>query len=198
VRQRAVVGGALPLLWKASLSPFVAANSAVPYNITTGLDPQLTGYPAARPSLAPGGVCAGADLVYAPQFGCFNLNPPAGTPVIGHNYGRGPANVTLALRLSRTWAFGREGTSGPADSGSGHGGMPAPAPTNAATRKYNLTLSASSLNALNHANYAPPNGDLTSPYFGQYRSFGGMVVMAHGGAPAAYNRKIDLQVRFTF
>ena len=65
-------------------------------------------------------------------------------------------------------------------------------------RKYSLVLSASTLNALNHANFAPPNGDLSSPYFGQYRSLGGLIVMSHGGAPSTYNRKIDLQLRFTF
>jgi hypothetical protein len=65
-------------------------------------------------------------------------------------------------------------------------------------RKYNLTLSASTLNALNHANFGAPNGDLSSPYFGQYRSLGGVVVLTHGGAPSTYNRKIDLQLRFTF
>ena len=65
-------------------------------------------------------------------------------------------------------------------------------------RRYSLTVSASTLNAINHANYAPPNGDLSSPYFGQYRSLGGLMVMSHGGAPSTYNRKIDLQVRFTF
>jgi hypothetical protein len=200
VRHRAVLGGTVPLPWKVSVSPFLAANSGAPYNITTGLDPGLTGSPAARPSLVPGADaagCAGAGLVYAAPFGCFNLNPPAGTPSIGRNYGCGPAAVNLALRLSRTWAFGHESHSGPIDTGGGHG-MPAPPPTSAATRKYNLTLSASSLNALNHANYAPPNGDLSSGYFGQYRSLGGMVVMAHGGGQAAYNRKVDLQLRFTF
>jgi len=50
----------------------------------------------------------------------------------------------------------------------------------------------------NHPNFAPPDGDLSSPYFGQYRSLGGLMVMAHGGAPSTYNRKVDLQVRFTF
>jgi hypothetical protein len=64
--------------------------------------------------------------------------------------------------------------------------------------RYNLTVSASTLNALNRANFAPPNGDLSSPYFGKYRSLGGMIVMLHGGVPTTYNRKIDLQVRFTF
>ena len=29
-------------------------------------------------------------------------------------------------------------------------------------------------------------------------SLGGMVVMVHGGAGAAYNRKVDLQVRFSW
>jgi hypothetical protein len=208
VRHRAVLGGTVALPGKVSLSPFLAANSGVPYNITTGLDPGLTGYPAARPSLVPihgvpgadAAACSGAGLVYAAQFGCFNLNPAAGTPVIGRNFGRGPAAVNLALRLSRTWAFGAFGhevQSGPADAGGGHG-MPAPAVSSTGTRKYNVTLSASTLNALNHANYAPPDGDLSSSYFGQYRSLGGMVVMSHGGAPGAYNRKIDLQLRVTF
>ena len=199
VRHRVVLGSALPLLWKASASPFLAINSGLPYNITTGLDPGLTGYPAARPALVTGGDCSGAGLVFAPRFGCFYLDPAPG-PVIGHNFGRGPANVTLVLRLARTWSFGREGRSGAVGgSASDHGGsIPVPQPAGGPARRYNLTLSASSMNALNHANYGPPDGDLSSPYFGQYRSLGGMVVMVHGGAGAAYNRKVDLQVRFSW
>ena len=80
----------------------------------------------------------------------------------------------------------------------GGGGPPAGMFDAKTGRKYNLTLSASTLNALNHPNFSPPNGDLSSPYFGQYRSLGGMIVMMHGGAPSTYNRKIDLQLRFTF
>jgi hypothetical protein len=64
------------------------------------------------------------------------------------------------------------------------------------TRKYNLTLSASTLNALNRANLAPPNGDLSSPYFGQSLSL--VDLMGHMSATSTYNRKIDLQLRFTF
>ena len=67
-----------------------------------------------------------------------------------------------------------------------------------ATRRYQLTLSASTLNALNRANFGPPEGDLSSPYFGQYRSLGGLIVMMHGGAPNSYNRKVDVQLQFTF
>jgi hypothetical protein len=67
-----------------------------------------------------------------------------------------------------------------------------------ATRRYQLTLNATTLNALNRANFASPNGDLSSPYFGQYRGLGGLIVMMHGGAPNSYNRKVDLQLQFSF
>jgi hypothetical protein len=210
VRQRLALGASVPVAWKLTVTSFLVANSGMPYNITTGLDPGDTGSPAERPALLAGvgaAACQGNGLVYTAAYGCFNSNPAPGSATIGrgvitHNFGRGPAAVNLALRISRTWAFGREGRTGLADSGTadhGGGAMPPRAMFTTNTgRKYGVTLSASTLNAPNHANYAPPNGDLSSPYFGQYRSLGGLMVMAHGGAPSTYNRKIDLQVRFTF
>jgi hypothetical protein len=223
MRHRMAAGATIPVPWRFSISPFLVANSGVPYNITTGLDPYNTGYPEARPALlagVAGSGCQGSGLVYASGFGCFDLKPAQGTPTIGRNYGLGPPNWNVALRVSRTWAFGREGRGGVADSGAptgmvakDGGGQHGDAPMGvgsasgsgigtaggtAGGRRYNLTLSASTLNALNHPNFAPPNGDLSSGYFGQYRSLGGLIVMAHGGAPTTYNRKIDLQLRFTF
>jgi len=62
-------------------------------------------------------------------------------------------------------------------------------------KKYNLTFSLSANNVLNHANFAAPSGDLSSPYFGEYRSLAGFGPM--GGA-STYNRRIDLQMRFSF
>jgi hypothetical protein len=44
----------------------------------------------------------------------------------------------------------------------------------------------------------PFTSSRSSPYFGRYRSLGGLIVMSHGGASSTYNRKIDLQLRFTF
>lgn len=154
VRHRVVMGGGVPLLAGVTVSPFVAINSGVPYNVTTGFDPLLTGYPSAR---------------------------PVG---VGRNSARGPANANLGLRVSRTWKFAGEanGASG------GHGGGPA----------RGVTLSAATLNALNTPNYAPPVGNMASPYFGEYRALGGLAVMSHGGAPTTYNRKVDLQARITF
>jgi hypothetical protein len=207
IRHRVAFGGSVPLKWKITMNPFLAANSGQPYNITTGLDPANTGFPTARPALLDGvaaGSCSGANLMYAAGFGCFDLKPAVGTAAIGHNFARGPADVNLILRVARTWAFGGEGRSGPAQQTSGgamHGagnGPPAGLFDTKTGRRYNLTVSASTLNALNRSNFAPPNGDLSSPYFGQYRSLGGMVVLMHGGVPSTYNRKIDLQLRFTF
>jgi hypothetical protein len=204
VRHRVVAGTTIPLPWKWSVMPFLAANSGTPYNITTGLDPYSTGFPAARPALLPSGgasECQTSDLVYAAGFGCFNLNPAPGTPAIERNFGRGPAAVNVALRISRTWAFGREGRTGPVEQGGhqpGGGGPPAAMMGSGTGRRYNLTVSASTLNALNHPNFAAPNGDLSSSYFGQPRGLGGFIVMAHGGAPSTYNRKVDLQLRLTF
>jgi hypothetical protein len=184
IRHRVVLMATAPLVWKLTASPFFVVNSGPPYNITTGLDPNHTGAASARPGLV-AGPCEGR--------GCFDLQPAAGS-AIGHNYGRGPGAVNLGLRLSRTWSFGPERSAAPTDTGGGHGGGGG----SNGGRRYGLTLSASSLNALNHVNFAPPNGDLSSPYFGQYRALGGMIVMNHGGGASTYNRKIDLQLRFSF
>jgi hypothetical protein len=222
IRHRFLLGSSLPLPWKFTISPFFLVQSGTPYNITTGIDSSETGFAAERPELMAGlsaSGCSGGDLVYAAGFGCFNLDPPAGAPTIGRNHGHGPAMVNLGLRLARTWSFGGSGESGPPQGqngpppgaggarggggpggppggGAGGGGGPPPGAFGGITgRKYNLTLSVNARNALNHPNYAAPEGDLSSPYFGQSLSLAGFGPF---GSPSTYNRKIDLQLRFTF
>jgi hypothetical protein len=67
--------------------------------------------------------------------------------------------------------------------------------------KYNLTLSVNFQNILNHVNFAAPQGNLTSPSFGQSLStgggFGGFGGFG-GGGDGSPNRKIYLNARFTF
>ena len=118
--------------------------------------------------------------------------------MIGRNYGRGPADVNVALRVAHTWEFGSEGRGAISNADDAHAGPPAAMFSTGATRRYQLTLSATTLNAFNRANFAPPDGDLSSPYFGQSRGLGGLIVMMHGGAPNSYNRRVDLQLQFTF
>jgi len=227
VRHRVVIGTNLPMPWKISISPFLMASSGVPYNVVTGLDINGDGFTSERPELltsVAAAACTGGTLVYEPGYGCFDLNPAAGT-AIGRNAYRGPANVNLNLRMARTWSFGTRGESGTTDSGGpppggggmrggpGGGGPPpgggGPPPgggpggpggpggmfSSASGRKYNLTLSVSARNIINHANYSSPSGDLSSSYFGEYRSLAGFGPF---GASTTYNRKIDLQLRFTF
>ena len=92
---------------------------------------------------------------------------------------------------------GGRGPGGPGGGGPMMGGGPPPGIFGAASgRRYTLTLSVNAMNALNRANYAPPNGDLSSPYFGQYTSLGGG--FGPMGGASTYNRKIAVQLRFGF
>ena len=80
--------------------------------------------------------------------------------------------------------------------GGGFGGGGFGGGGNAGSR-YNLTLSMNFNNILNHVNLANPVGNLGSLLFGTSTStlggFGGF-----GGVNTAYNRRIDVQVRFSF
>jgi hypothetical protein len=72
--------------------------------------------------------------------------------------------------------------------------------------RYSLTLSVSAQNLLNHTNAGNPVTSLSSPLFGQsLSSAGGFGMGPGGGGPggpggggAAGNRKIELQLRFSF
>jgi len=83
----------------------------------------------------------------------------------------------------------RGGFGGPGGGGFGGGG--------AGGGRYNLTFSLNFQNLLNHTNLNNPVGNLGSGLFGQSTAtaggFGGF-----GNAPAAYNRRIDAQIRFSF
>jgi hypothetical protein len=119
VRHRMVIGTSLPLPWKIAISPFIMASSGAPYNITTGRDTNGDSITAERPALVALGAaqCTGRDLYYSAGFGCFNLNPAAGT-AIGRNYARGPGSFNMSMRLSRTWTIGGHG-----ETAGGMGGM---------------------------------------------------------------------------
>ena len=224
VRHRGVIGTSLPLPWKLSVSPFIIVSSGTPYNITTGADPYLIGAATVRPSLVAGGTassCPGSGMKYAVGYGCFNLSPAEGT-AIARNYATGPSSVNISLRAARTWSFGVRSDSGPADmmgpGGPGSGGPPRGGPGGGGpppgggpggggpppgmfgeggSRKYSVTLSVMAQNAINHANYSTPSGDLSSPYFGVSRSLSGGFGPIGGGS-SSYNRKLTLQVRFSF
>jgi hypothetical protein len=87
---------------------------------------------------------------------------------------------------------GRGGFGGGPGGGGGFGG-----PGGGGNGRYNLTFSLNFQNLLNHPNLNNPVGNLGSALFGQSTAtaggFGGF-----GGGVAAYNRRIDAQIRFSF
>jgi hypothetical protein len=217
VRHRATVLFTTPLptkhLAKFSLSAQFSASSGAPYNITTGRDLNsdslLTERPGLIPAAGPAG-CVGSALLYEPGYGCFNLNSAPGV-AISRNFARGPAQVNLFfMSLSRTWVLN------PTKEAAGKEAMvtlPGPGGTmisvpasmvgplggpSAGKRKYNLTFSVNALNPLNHPTYANPSGDLSSPYFGVFRSTSSGNQFGPAGSTNTFNRQITAQVRLNF
>jgi hypothetical protein len=84
-----------------------------------------TGVFNARPAFAPAG--ASGSNIAATRLGTFNAAPQANQALIPINYFDGPGQFTLNLRLSKTFAFGKEvsrqaSTGGGGGFGGGRGG----------------------------------------------------------------------------
>ena len=128
-RHRGFVGGSITLPYAISASPFVTIASGGPFNITTGGQYNGDGIFNLRPALA----TSTSTKTRVTPWGTFDLNPPAGATLIPVNYGEGPGNFTVNLRVSRTWGWGEKaspnglppgadgGPGGP--DGGGRGGM---------------------------------------------------------------------------
>jgi hypothetical protein len=63
--------------------------------------------------------------------------------------------------------------------------------------RYNLSVGMSVRNLLNHTNPGPINGDITSPLFGRANQSAGNV-NGEGFSENADNRRLEMQIRFTF
>ena len=136
----------LPLKGRLRLATSLRAQSALPYNITTGRDDN-------------------GDTVSSDR--------PAG---VGRNSGLGRAQIDLGLRLSWALGFGGPAAppAGPqirilrgdnADPLSGMGGG-----LDGRNKRYTVELYAQSYNTLNHTNALNFSGVVTSPFFGQATS----------------------------
>jgi hypothetical protein len=127
------------------------------------------------------------------------------------NCGRGPGSITVNLQLTKIIEFGGERGSAAAPQrspGGGGEGRTSPGVFNTgkgqqggsfsgqAGHQYNLSISISVRNLLNHTNPGPIIGNITSPLFGQANQPAGS-----GGfifSEAANNRRLELQTRFSF
>jgi hypothetical protein len=208
VRNRLFVGGSWTLPRGFQIFPFIVANSAPPLNITLSDDfggnylPTFNARPAFASSLS------NPANVVSTRWGNLDTVPVPGETIIPPNFGTGYDQFTANLRISKTIGFGREvqggGTGGGGGGGRygrglGGGGLSSMGNSNifgrgaTTNRRYNLTFSLSARNIFNNVNFAAPEGNVNSPLFGKPYALAGGFFSSN-----AANRRIDLQVRFSF
>ncbi|MGC1370880.1 MAG: hypothetical protein WA824_01965, partial [Candidatus Sulfotelmatobacter sp.] len=208
---RGLIGGSFSLPYAFRLSPFMIVDSGTPYNLTVGND--LYGFDTfnERPAFVSNSTCSSRIVqsgnVVCTPLGTFNNAPALGQRVLPINYGTGPAEFSLSLRLSKTVGFGPKtsGTTGEGfHHGGGHGGGLGgrgltggggnPFGQTAVNHRYNLTFTVSARNAINRVNLASPIADVDSTLVGKYNSLADGPFSYSGNA----SRRIDLLVMFSF
>jgi hypothetical protein len=208
VRHRATLGGSINSRWNIRLNPFIVVQSGVPFDITTGTDLYGTTLFNARPGFATDPTKLG---LIQTAYGLLDPNPTPGEKIVPRNFGRGPGQISVNLRISKTFGFGGERgesqkrsggqqiqTGGAANpnlaTGRGLGSIIAAPST---SHRYNFSISMAARNLLNHTNPGPIVGDITSRLFGRANQTAG-TINGEGFSENADNRRLELQLRFTF
>jgi hypothetical protein len=206
VHHRFTVGGSINLKWAVRISPFVVAQTGAPFDITAGSDLYGTTLFNGRPGIATDPTKPG---LIQTAYGLLDPNPTMGERLLSRNYGRGPGQFNVNLRIAKTIGFGKErgsagdarpaaptgqGTALAAVGGRGLGGLIGSPST---TRRFNLSIGVSVRNLLNHTNPGPIVGNITSPYFGFANQIAGGQ-NGEGFYETANNRRLESQIKFTF
>jgi hypothetical protein len=201
LRHQVTIGGSIATKWGLRFSPLFIVDSGAPFNVTVGHDLYGNTLFNGRPGIATDPNLAG---LVATRYGLLDPNPVAGETVLPRNYGRGPGIIMLNLRISKTFAFGPAGEGSVSTGGSRRqqgGPFSVSSGTNstATGHRYNLTISLSTRNILNHNNPGPIIGNIASPVFGSANQpYGTSTLGGTGFSESADNRRLELQARFTF
>jgi len=205
IRHRVTMGGSITTRWNIRFSPYFVVQSGMPFDITSGSDLYGTTLFTARPGIPTN---PNQTSLVDTAYGLLDPRPGPGEQILTRNSGRGPGQVSMNLRVGKTIGFGGERGSGrsahapsagnpvnTASAASGRGlGSLIQAPST--SRRYNLSISMSIRNLLNHTNPGPINGDIASPLFGRANQTAG-TVNGEGFSENANNRRLELQIRFT-
>jgi hypothetical protein len=192
------------------ISPFLSASSGAPFNLQLSQDNNGDSFFNDRPVFASS--ASNPANVDTTKYGNFDTSatPPSGAKIIPINYGNGPVQFAMNMRVAKSFGVGprvEEGKGARVDGGGGRGGgrgMPGmglggngPNPggqNNRVDRRYSVTLSAFAHNLFNVVNLAPPNGTLGGPPDGTTNSpfFGKSTQLAsgffsHGSAVRDFN-----------
>ena len=215
VHNRFLLGGNYQAPFGVSLSPFLVMDSGTPFNITLGQDLNGDNQFNDRPAFA----TESSTDVLQTKYGKFDLDPASDATRIPYNFGNGPSQLSLNLRVSKSFGIGPRvegrsdgGGNGPPPGGGGHGGGHGGGPGGglgpgglssgggrppfmgqSAPRKYSLSFTAMGRNVFNNVNLAAPVGVLSSTLFGKSNALAG----GFFSSPSS-NRSIDLQMMFNF
>jgi hypothetical protein len=218
MRHRVSLGGTVTTKWGIRFNPLLTANSGPPFDITAGRDLYGDTLFNGRPGIATDPSKPG---VVATRYGLFDPNPVPGQQLLPRNFGRGPGQIMLNIRVGRTFTFGgvKEGAAAPSlggapggagsaggpGGGTDRGGSASPFSMSGAAqsvrgsssgRRYSLTVSMQIRNLTNHNNPGPIIGNITSPLFGLANQPAGSGTSIF--SESANNRRLELQMRFTF
>jgi hypothetical protein len=197
------------------ISPFLSASSGAPFNVQLSQDVNGDSFFNDRPVFASS--LSNPANVDTTKYGNFDISstPPAGSHLIPINYGNGPVQFAMNLRVAKSFGVGPKveegkgavaggGGGGPGGGGGGGGHMPGMGlggsgggphnQTARVDRRYSITLSAFAHNIFNVVNLAPPNGTLggppdgttDSPFFGKSNQLASGF-FSHGSAVRDFN-----------
>jgi hypothetical protein len=168
VRHRFQINGSWATRWGLRFSPFLTITSGRPYNLVTGRDLNGDGLYTDRPAFALSPAQAGAITT---PYGLLDPLPKPSEAVLPRNLGNGFGLVAANLRFSKVFTLGevKPGKDDPLQ----------------------IVFSVNARNILNHPNFGAPDGNLSSPLFGQ------STALVSGGNSSG-NRRLDLQLRFNF
>jgi len=198
IRHRFTVGANYSAPLGLRFSPFISFRSGVPYNIITGIDSNGDKLFTERPSFATDlnrqcdfGTPGNPDIqncVVQTVLGAFDRQPLAGQTIIPRNYGRGSSYLGVNLNITKEFGFG------------GGGKKSGVKKDDDDESPYKLEFAVQIRNLFNRTNPGTPVGNLSSRFFGQATSsapnFGGGG--GGGGSSTANNRRIRLEIQFSF
>ena len=122
MRHRVSLGGTIAFLWGIRLNPLLTANTGPPFDVTAGQDLYGDTLFNGRPGLATDPDKAG---VVPTRYGWLDPNPAPGEKLLSRNFGRGPGQIMLNVRIGRTFAFGPSREAAAAAAAGNPGGMTA-------------------------------------------------------------------------
>ncbi len=192
------------------ISPFLSASSGAPFNLQLSQDNNGDSFFNDRPAFAAS--ASNPDNVDTTKYGNFDVSatPSTGGRIIPVNYGNGPVQFAMNMRVAKSFGVGpraEEGKGARIDGGGGgRGDRGAPGlglggngpnqggQNNRVDRRYSITLSAFAHNLFNIVNYAPPNGTLggapdgttNAPFFGKSSQLA-TGFFSHGSAVRDFN-----------